>query len=128
MDGLPADFKLARADEQVCSCERISANLCIEVAKWPTIRIHNLTNSGRLRCITHVELVAEISFPRLRLVRPSDVAIIATVNLFFKIAACWVKQLPVRPHSVHHAVVDVECWVAGAGEKIPARVAAGRDC
>jgi hypothetical protein len=56
------------------------------------------------------------------------VAIVATVHLFFGMAACWVKQLPVRPHPVHHAVVYVECWVARAGEEVAARVATGRNC
>ena len=103
------------------------AYLRIEVTERPTSRIHNLTNSRRFRRIAHIELVPEACFPRLRLVRPSDVAIIATVHLFFGTATRWVKQLPVRPHPIHHAVVDVKCWVAGAGEKIATGVATGRD-
>ena len=103
------------------------AYLRIEVTQRPTSRIHNLTNSRRLRRIAHIELVAEACFPRLRLVRPCNVAVVATVHLFFGMAACRVKQLPVRPHPIHHAVVDVKCWVAGAGEKIATGVATGRD-
>lgn len=103
------------------------AYLRIEVTERPTSRIHNLANSRRLRRIAHIELVAEACFPRLRLVRPSDVAVVATVHLFFGMAASRVKQLPVRPHPVHHAVVDVKCWVARAGEEIAAGVATGRD-
>lgn len=102
--------------------------LDIEVAKRPTGRIHNFTNSRGLRRITHIKLVTEVSFPRLRLIRPSDVAVVAAVHLRFGIAACRVKKLPVRPHPVHHAVVDVECWVARAGEEVAAGVATGRDC
>ena len=70
---------------------RINENLSIEVTERPTSRIHNLTNSRRLRRVAHIELVAETSFPRLRLVRPSDVAIVAAVHLFFRMAGCWVK-------------------------------------
>lgn len=128
MHRLPAYPKLVRADEQACSCERISAKLCIEVAKRPTSRIHHLTNSRRLRRITHVELVAEVSFSRLWLIRPSDMAVVPAVHLLFRMAAFRVEQLPIRPHSVHHAVVDVECWVARAGKEVAAGIATGRRC
>ena len=71
------------------------SSLDIEVTERPTGGIHNLTNSRRLRRIAHVELVAESGFPRLRLVRPSDVAVVAAVHLFFGVAGCRVKKLPV---------------------------------
>jgi hypothetical protein len=56
------------------------------------------------------------------------VAVVAAIHLFFGVAACRVEELPVRPYSVHHAVVDVECWIAGTGKQVAAGIAAGRYC
>jgi hypothetical protein len=66
-------------------------DLDIEVTEWSTSRVHNSTNSRRLRRVTHVERVVEPGFPRLRLVLPGDMAVLAAVHLFFGMAGCRVK-------------------------------------
>lgn len=125
IDRLRADVGPA---ELFTDCVGTALVLDVEVTERSTRRIHHSANSRRLRRVAHVELVAEASFPRLRLIRPSDVAVVAAVHLFFGVAGCRLKKLPVRPHSVHHAVVDVERWVSRAGEEVATRVAAGRNC
>jgi hypothetical protein len=107
-------------------CYEALQSLNIKVAERPFSRIHNSTDGRRLRRIPHVERVVEPSFSRLRLVRPSDVSVVATVHFCLGEAANRVEQLPVRPHPVHHSVMDVKCWVAWRGEEVAAGIAAGR--
>jgi len=63
----------------------------IEVTERSASRVHNSTNSRRLRRVTHIERVVESGFPRFRLILPSDVAVLATVHLLFRMAGCRVK-------------------------------------
>jgi hypothetical protein len=115
--------KFPRADRPAYRWRTSALDLDIEVAKWSASRVHNGTNSRRCRRVTHIERVIESGFPRLRLVLPSDVAVIAAVHLRFGMTACWIKQLPVSPHPVHHAVMGVKYRVARTCEEVATRVA-----
>lgn len=49
---------------------------------------------------------------------------ITTVHLLLGEPLARIKELPVRPHAVHHAVMNVEGRITGGSEEVSARVAA----
>lgn len=119
----------------------------VEVTERSCQGVHDIANRCRLARISHIEHIVEGCLSRCRLISPSDVAVGAAIHRHFAVAFLRVEQLPekekasvnmcalltgttrrdlcipVRPRAVHHAVMDVEGWVAGRGKEVRAGVA-----
>lgn len=98
--------------------------LQVEIAERSRKCIHDIANGGGWTRVARVKSIIERRLPGSWRVGPCDVTIVAAVHLSLRESSTRIEILPISPHAVHHAVVHVEGWVAGRGEKICAWISA----
>lgn len=116
--------------------------LQIIVAKGARQCVYHLPNCRRLSSIAHINLVTQARLSRWRLVGPRDVAVFTltdgaqTMLPIERLPGTGVRKpcvtrrsiisgilSPQRPHSIHHAMVNPECWISRRGEEVTSGVA-----